>query len=238
MAPTNKKPLLIAVSVVLVVLIAAGVFIARPGKHHVNLKPKTSTATPSSPAATNAYHYKSLDAYSVGAGGAGLTFSKPTEFKPLDKPAANATQDLLVHLPTPRIVPDYGQIAVLSFPFTPTADTISGLNAKLTDAKSPGHQITADGFKSFMNPRLPITYKVSELNVFTAFTSPNIKTNAWVSDFTAISSDAKSPKLKGKFIVLTGAKNQYFFMVENVESTWTANQSIWQQVINSIEIDQ
>lgn len=235
-----RRPLLIRSAVALIVIllvVAVGIVVMRQGGSSTNQKSVSQNLI--SPAVSNVYHYQAMDSFMLGTKGDMVTFDKPSEFKPLGQVPAKTVQALLVHLPSTRILPDYGRIAIAVTSYGPKSQFDDQLT-QLNDPKSSGYQRMTEVFKGFINPRLPITYSVSELGVFKPLTNSNINSNSWEAGFTADSTNQRLPKLQGEFLVAVGDQSQsvYYFMVENVARTWQANQPVWQKVIDSLRIDQ
>ena len=66
----------------------------------------------------------------------------------------------------------------------------------------------------------------------------NIKDFAWQLNFYTLSDGNRSTVLQGKVIFLAGEKSFYYFMLSTVGYNWAPNQAIWQQMVDSLKIDQ
>lgn len=79
---------------------------------------------------------------------------------------------------------------------------------------------------------------IVELTSAKNFKNTSISKNAWILDFKATTTDNGVWPIKGKVILAAGNRTFYYFMVGASESNWQANQKVWQQVIDSLKIDQ
>lgn len=234
----KEKKLLKIVSLVLILLIVAGAAILQ-AKHHYHITKRNGNNKQSSisPAITSSYQYKKLETYSFGSKGKAMLFSKPVEMVKLGEIPKNSSQIMLIHFTDQRISPDYGRIAAASADNFDQAASVNSLTSQLANMGSKVNA-TIKSFKSFIDPRLPLTYSTDGFKGFAPFSSDNLSANTWSSDFDAKSSNSSMPKIEGRFLIAVGKNTIYYFMAENVSSTWQANQGIWQQVFNSIKIDQ
>jgi len=112
----------------------------------------------------------------------------------------------------------------------------------LTNSQSKLFGLQSQQFHKFVTDWLAPTYTVNFGNA-TSFTNQYIKTNAWQADYTAIvKAGAKQaeiyPALKGREVMLIGNSTVYYLMADAVNYNWDSNAKIWQQVFNSIQIDQ
>lgn len=112
----------------------------------------------------------------------------------------------------------------------------------LTNSQSKLFGLQSQQFHKFVTDWLAPTYTVNFGNA-TSFTNQYIKTNAWQVDYTAIvKPGAKQteiyPALKGREVMLIGNSTVYYLMADTVNYNWDSNAKIWQQVFNSIQIDQ
>ncbi|MDO8591964.1 MAG: hypothetical protein Q7R60_03530 [bacterium] len=193
-----------------------------------------------------AYTYKTLDSYTLAGeqAGSGMTFSKPVEFAAPTKSAAKTHQVQFSHGPTKDgLLATIAGVAAASV-YESTALSASYMKifeATIVDPKNAGYAALIGPLKDFVNHRLPSIYN-------TTFSTPkklstaNLTSNAWEIDFTATvkEADQKSsfPNLQGQEVLVIGQKTFYYFMVNSVDYNWQSNQKIWQQVINSLKIDQ
>jgi hypothetical protein len=69
------------------------------------------------------------------------------------------------------------------------------------------------------------------------FTSANIKSGALSMDYSGAPKAPGRPSIKGKVILVLSPKVDYSFAAYSTDSDWQANQTQWQQIINSLKID-
>jgi len=71
-------------------------------------------------------------------------------------------------------------------------------------------------------------------------TNTNIKSNAWKFDvsITNGSNVNKISNVEGKAVLVAGKRTFYYFLIDSVDQTWKNNQKVWQQVLDSIKVDQ
>jgi len=112
------------------------------------------------------------------------------------------------------------------------------IQSNLANTSSAGHQLFVQPAEQLIKDALDSAYGFS-FSSPRPYTNPNIKSDAWRMDFTA-SATAKSglPKMQGAIIVALTSKNLYDFEAAAVDYNWNNNQAIWQQVMNSVKIDQ
>jgi hypothetical protein len=72
------------------------------------------------------------------------------------------------------------------------------------------------------------------------FKSANITDNAWLVKFSGVrTKDASSPaKISGSSLMVISKDSTYYFIQYADASTWNANQNTWNQVLNSLKVDQ
>lgn len=93
--------------------------------------------------------------------------------------------------------------------------------------------------QAFVKSVFPSTFKDITLSQPKAFTSANVKQNTWQFDFTATDKEISySQNWHGKVLYLWGSHAYYYWMVAAVDNNWNSNQSVWQQMLGSIKIDQ
>ena len=119
---------------------------------------------------------------------------------------------------------------------------LKSLTAILTNPQSSSYQSVLSPIKQFVASKMG-SYVVS-FNTPAALTTSNIASNAWSIGFTAKPVDATNnpyqPNMQGEAVFAIGKKTYYYFFVSAVDYNWqnSANQQVFQQVINSLKIDQ
>jgi hypothetical protein len=230
----NFKRKILVIPLLLAIAVAGGVFLWL--KHEPNT-PVISLKSYEPDSATHIYGYSKLEAFVLPKTKdyAGASFAKPEEFKQPSKPSDGSQQVLLIHQGADHIVPDVGRIALAEVKAKST--DIARVGKIITNPKDPAYNTFLRSFQDFIDPRLPLSYS-SSLEVPVAFTSANIAKDAWIANFKAKSSHVNLPQLQGQALIVFKGGNIYYFMVENVSSDWSVNQKAWQQVVNSLKVDQ
>jgi len=215
-----------------VALLAVGLYLH--GHHHFNANSTTSGIA----ATQTIYHYQTLESYKLVSGSGSMSFDKPAEFKVYGSPKAGDSQVLLIQMSSNRTVPDVGRIAAAAVKFPPASALPNNFGASLTGTDKTKYDQALKDLRDFINGRLPFSYSVSSFSGFQSFSNPGVVANAWQSGFTASSNKNGLPKISGEFITAFGKQAQYYFMVDNVQADWSANQAQWQKVTDSLKIDQ
>lgn len=120
--------------------------------------------------------------------------------------------------------------------------------ASSPDIKAYGQTIMHSNAKAYQSVIQPIIfmldnqigqgYQVS-LGKATATSTANIKTNVWSWPFTAAAPNQKNrPEIQGSLLLAAGKTTFYYLMQSAAQPNWQSNNQIWQQVINSLKIDQ
>ncbi len=239
---TKKKNFLsklstrLIISLVAIALAAGGFYLYRAHKNDT--------------AQIYAYSYKKLTPYKLSGAkdGSGVSLNMPTEFttESASKPQLSQTQFSQAMAKNDGSVVIIAHLAIASVysGTPPSAGYLQKFSKTLTDTTSPAYNGTIQPIKDFVNRRLPTAHYNVSFDKTAAFTSDNIKTDAWQLDFTAKTKNPANernfPPLKGKEILAVGKSTFYYFMVDAIDYNWQSksNQSIWQQVINSLKIDQ
>ena len=199
--------------------------------------------------------------------GTGISFEKPTAYvKALG--ATDKSQASFSHtLKSPTFAPLGAMHVLSSAAGFDTTGYIANLKKSLADPKTDVYKTTAGPIQTFLTSRFSPLYDVS-FSVAKVLSTPNLSNDAWSLDFsatpkktdpTAISrtqdskaaqnvspvpagSGSSSPpgfeSYKGRVVVAVGKQAIYYFAVYNTNYNWANNASVWQQVINSIKINQ
>ena len=176
--------------------------------------------------------------------GPGASFDKPAEFKISTTPPSSkgyTEQVLLIQPASSKEQPDIGRIAMAVATSDPDSINTALANFSLAVAPQNPQDATYQALilpvQDFVNQRLPKGYGVTVLATPRAITTPRISSGAWIIGFTAVGPSKSTPPVVGEITLIYGKKAIYYFMVENISSVWSANQSIWTKVINSLKID-
>jgi hypothetical protein len=215
-----------------IVLSAVGLYFYK----HPHLK--VNNTTQEIAAAQTTYHYQKLENYKLTNGSSSISFDKPTQFEVYGSPKAGDSQVLLIQMSSNHTVPDVGRIAAATVKFPADPLFLKSFGDSLTGTDKAGYDIATKNFRDFINGRLPGRYSLSSFNGFQPFSNPGIAANAWQSGFSATSNKSGLPKISGEFITAFGKQVEYYFMAENVQADWSANQALWQKVTDSLKIDQ
>ncbi len=191
------------------------------------------------------YIYQNLDNYQLlgPKAGNGASFQKPVEFVPQGSLAAIRDQAIFVHNIDNKQKIYAGNEAISAVPVdpAPTASYLQNLNQAILDPKVTGHQQIVAPLNQFVKDRLNSRYVISFAQP-RALITPTIKANAWTIDFDATDKAPKSKTapthLKGQAVLAVGKSTYYYFMVTAIDYNWQSNSKVWQQVTNSIKIDQ
>ena len=111
---------------------------------------------------------------------------------------------------------------------------------RATNKKGKGY----DDYKASLQKQLQSTLPkgmILELGQPSPLSNSNLKQNAWQFDFTAkskVDNSSGASVIKGKLVFIIGKGVFYYFMIATVDYNWQSNQAIWNQVLDSIKIDQ
>ena len=236
-ASKMKSWLPLIAAILLIVIIGAALLAA----HN---KPTGSTPSQQSSAGNQpAYKYSTLVPAHVSAGskGTAITFEKPVEFTPASQ-AAQIPESFTHKTQS-------GSLSVLIGDLGATSVSISGnashsypklyAQAFSSSPQSQEYKGAVQPVQAFVKSVFPSTFKYITLSQPKAFTSANIKQNTWQFDFTATDKEISySQNWQGKVLYLWGSHAYYYWMVAAVDNNWNSNQSVWQQMLGSIKIDQ
>lgn len=193
------------------------------------------------------YTYKDLNAYAMSgnAKGNGISLQKPVELVAAGSPSPGQTQAYLNH----TLNKDSQQAVTIAQIFLATVNAGTELQAgykknidtAITDPKSAGHEAVIKPIKDYVTQRLKTTLTTTFTEAKPLVTT-NIKQSAWYLTFTATPKDSKDratqPDISGEVILGIGKTTFYYIMVDSLSGNWQSNQKVWDQVINSVKLDQ
>lgn len=207
--------------------------------HHRTVSIQTTFSYP--------YNYNRLNLHQlIGKNsGSGISFKKPVEF---GSKQGSTTKSDQTQLRQPVVkngqFVSIGGIAVSSsYMAKPLpAQFLKAIADSMANSDNPNHQSSIENLTRFINsslgPRYTSKLAVEVKNLKTA----NIKSNAWIMDFSASPKTAQDktqlPNLHGQIIFSIGKRAFYHLMVYAEDHNWTNNQKAWIQVLDSIKIDQ
>jgi hypothetical protein len=194
------------------------------------------------------YKYDKLDTYKLPGflKGAGMEFKKPVEVQPV-APTTDGLQAMtLVHdkvLPNTHTVTLSYVAAASSFNtmyLTRTQSDYNNANSGLTDPSNKLATYYRGEITHFINQNINRRWKIT-LGQGRGINTANLQ-HAWEIDFTGVDSNPKASyvptKLKGQVIFSIGKGAWYYFMESGVNGNFDKNKDVWQQVTDSLKIDQ
>lgn len=171
--------------------------------------------------------------------GRGISFEKPAQLT-LD------TDPEITLLPTEvgfnYLTNDYSAAYIAAeSPITSPTYTFYQQNLDLTkkwlnDPNNPAYAGYADVITNFVSSLFPQGAKI-HYSVAQNFTNPSIKSNAWVINMD-YGNSSTTHHGKAKLVYAIGKNGEYAFIVLAHYSDWSANQTVIDQILNSIKIDQ
>lgn len=197
------------------------------------------------------HSYKDLVLYQLAGSqpGSGVKIEVPSEFgiKPgqIDKEAqADYSQTDLGSGPLPQgFIPEQVAHLGLSSLYSPSsfsADFKQAYGQAITTPQG-GQGSILGGVQTYVTERLPAGYEVT-LGDVRPLSSVNIKSDAWIIQYVAKAragqNSSNLPDLTGEVVVALGKQTTYYIMLDAVNSNWQASQNTWQQVVDSIKVDQ
>lgn len=238
--PTNfKARLLKLVGLVFLaaVIIILGLYFY--GSHQTQNMPKNAVQD-------YTYTYQKLAPYKLTGlqAGRGAQFDIPIEFNAAGISAPKTQQAQLGQYPLKdQRAATIAQIAVAATPAKAqiTKTYLDNFAKTITNSKSKGYTAHADTLKQFILQRMATGYSIS-LAKTNSLSTPYLKNNAWSASFSAVSKTGQNtatlPNFSGQVILAIGKDTFYYFMVGAVDYNWRGNQAVWQQIIDSLKIDQ
>jgi hypothetical protein len=213
---SSKKPLSLAILVVLVLLVAAAVFLI------FHKQP-------------NQYKYHQLDTYTLDSGvnGSNLVFQKPIEANQI----ANSRASVSIYhaLPNNRLASYFSAgITPLLQPL-PSSD-LTGFNTTLAKPSDKYYGPTVASIKLFTQRSLPANTVLSFGNA-QKFTNTHISKDAWKFDYTGNIPENKTKHYTGQAIFAVSKGGYYYFSFYAPDANWGYNKATWQKVLDGLQID-
>lgn len=191
------------------------------------------------------YSYSKLDDFKLPSAleNSAISFQKPVEFVRSSQVVRVGGSDLLLLHASAKTAAK-GSMAYISASTIQSALAASQaytveLNKQMTTHKGTVYDSFLKSFQQTVQAAVPANYS-AVLSQPTPLSTPNLKANAWVYDLKATNKDAKVNVfgLKGKFVFAAGQRTFYYFTLASIDYNWQPNQTVWQQVLDSIKIDQ
>jgi hypothetical protein len=189
---------------------------------------------------SSAQIWSKLQTYTACSPGPAISFQKPTAFNSStlstnkamfsagqNKPGAT-TQGIII-------------AACTSSKPLPTAAYLAKLDHALLHTSDKGRGPYVWPVYKFVLDNTSFNY-IPTLGPAVRFSNSAIKSNAWQISLAWKRSPSASASLpaqkQGTVIALAGQKSWYYLMLAATTANWQANQSTWNQILNSIKIDQ
>lgn len=219
-----------------VILIAVVVILAVAGALWANHKYSGNSAN-----GRYKFSYSQLSAFQLVSdpSGHGMSFIKPSEIGKAYGSNNASTQVTLPQTSSQKNV-NIADVTAQIFFSSSASDFAKRVSAKdLSDVQSNQYKYLVDPGLRLINSSLEPAYGFN-FGALTPFTNGSIKSFAWAIDFKAASLDKSDnmPAMKGKMVVAIGKNATYYLIVNAVDYNWGSNQKTWQQVFDSLKIDQ
>jgi len=256
---TNKLYSIIGLAVVLVLLIGGYLY-------YSNHTSKNTPTNSSQKKGAYPQTYSELNSFSLTGAkqGTGISFSKPTQYTLTVESQAKDQASFSNSLggSTPAFL---GAIHVMSLPSSTNLSSkqyISFLNTSFSSPGKDAYKSAVAPIEQFVTARFSPIYNVNYSSA-KQLTTPSLKTGVWVLNLSASpktnvqtsseqstptdSSQIKPPvhssavvteNYKGQVLYVVGKSATYYFLAYSTDYNWDNNAATWQQVINSIKIDQ
>ena len=191
------------------------------------------------------YNYQKIDSFTLQSKtkNASLEFQKPTEFTQSYQSVELSRSDVLLAHKSSKgdATGTLGYISanIINSSLAANAAYKKELTKQMDNHTGVIYDNFLDSYKQSLAASVPNNYSI-EMNSPSSLQTQNIKSSAWVYDFTASSTDSRvnNYSIDGKFVVAAGQKTFYYFTLASVNYNWNRNQSIWDEVLDSIKIDQ
>lgn len=190
-----------------------------------------NSAGSSAQAAAQAISYKIDSTYTSSATPVGerVSFSKPSQLAPVSTSYQN-------EITLAQTVNNNSYAAYIAEGFVGSQPSLTPqqLTSVLADTSNSSYLTALSGLKTFVAQRFTSSYQLSYQKA-QPFTNASIKTSTWQLNLAAV----KSGKIyDGKVVYAASSKGQYYFLVLTPDYNWQSNISTWNQVLDSLKIDQ
>ena len=192
------------------------------------------------------YTYSKLDDFKLPSvlKGAGISFNKPTEFiQAGDSVVQEGFSAAIFYQPNyatdPKTAIAYLSANSVQSALAASSSYVEQLSSVLNNPSDSRYQTMVGPVKDFLVAATDSSFRI-DIGSAKPLQTANLKNNAWEFDF-FIQNDKNKTKvtpLRGKAILAVGKNSFYYFMVSSVYYNWGPSQSVWQQMIDSIKIDQ
>lgn len=189
------------------------------------------------------YKYSQLEDYKLESklDGTDISFKKPPELKEISHNAlvgsSGASFGHVKDKSGSKTGLSYLLVSLKQSALAASQGYMVELGEILKDPNHKTYQKTVQPIKDFAKVGTLLKTDV-ELSIATVFTNSNISKNAWKFDFSAKNSQNNLKTVKGTIILAAGKTTFYYFFLDSLEYNWDSNQKVWQQVLDSIKIDQ
>ena len=186
----------------------------------------------------------SQDSVSGSGKGRSIAFKKPDNLVPSGDENTAKLKGFIKLAPSPKDSNSLVDVSrmLVSAKDLPADLVVESYIAQVEEAvKNPNSKDYKAGLTSVQNfaksgfPEPTISIKVGQA---VAFSNSNVKSNAWQFDIAAQDSSGLTPTHNGKVIWIVGQKTYYQILLSATASDWKNNSRTWNQVIDSIKIDQ
>lgn len=189
------------------------------------------------------YKYSQLDEYKLEGNleGVGIAFKKPTDFKQTVKNVelGRAWATLEHQKKDNKRLLGVMNTTITNSALASAKDYPETLG-KVFETKGKGYDDFEKRSKEYLATFLPEGMDI-QISQPGEFKNPNISKNAWLFTFVASGKSGGSDTatvIKGVSVLAVGKKSFYNFSFGSVDYNWTDNKKVWQQVLDSLKIDQ
>jgi len=191
----------------------------------------------------NRYHYRQLENYKLTSklSGASMTFDKPVELKKyFEHTILGSTVVDFVHSQTKdskKYSTSFLAASSYQSALATNSDYLQQLGKVLTNKSDKDYKTVTEPLVKFVQTYTPsnLTIKMGD---FSAKSTKGITKNIWQADYRAGETAGKSADLKGRFVFAAGERSFYLFMISTTDYNWNNNANLFQQLIDSVKIDQ
>lgn len=192
------------------------------------------------------YTYTSLNDYKLASTlkGTSISFKKPTEFIVSGKAFAQQGSSYAdLYQPNYKTTPvsglGYLSVSLVQSALAGSPDYLKSLGSTLANPNDKNYQKVVKPINDFVVNTYNPVYKVT-LDPAQTLKTANLTANAWQFDYTVLNDKNQHEinPLRGKVVFAAGKHTFYYFLVSSVDYNWNKNMTTWNQVVDSIKIDQ